>query len=498
VRRWVLAGILIVAAALRAHALDAEPWADELETFTRCLESAPLALVTSYDSQNHHVLYSLLAKLSLAAIGPTTVALRLPAALFGIAGVAAVYALGRELASAREGLLAAALLAVSYHHVWFSQNARGYTALAFFATAMTLLLRRALATGRRRSWAAYGLVSALAAYTHVTMLLVVLAHALVAAQSLPRPTRAWLPRERGEGGTAVGGEERVLAGPLLGFALCAGLVLVLYAPILSPMAAISATQGRVNPVGEWTSLSWSFAELARGLVTAFAGDTRAICAALLGAAGLWRLGRRDLRTFELVALPPLLVAAGIAASGHHLWPRFLFFAIPFGAIALVSGAFALGEAWTALAPDAMLRGRNVGVGVAVLALAAAASGLPAAYGPKQRFREALDLVERERRAADRVAAVGRALPVFREFYDVDWTVVSSDDDLEALRTGAGRTWVVHSFPIAFREEFPRARAMLDASFELVGRFDGTVHDGTVLVWRSKPAEGRNDATADAR
>jgi hypothetical protein len=491
---------LIVAAALRAHALDAEPWADELETFTRCLESSPLALVTSYDSQNHHVLYSVLAKLSLAVFGPTTVALRVPAALFGIAGVAAVYALGRELASAREGLLAAALLAVSYHHVWFSQNARGYTALAFFASVMTLLFWRAQATARRRTWLAYGVVAALAAYTHLTMLLVVLAHALVAAQCVLWPPGAPIGlggREERE--TSRARKARDVTGPLLGVSLCAGLALVLYAPILSQMAAVDVTQGRVHPVVEWTHLSWSFAELADGLDTAFAGGASAIAAALLGAAGLWRLTRRDPRVGELLALPPLLVAAGIVLSGHHLWPRFLFFAIPFAALALVSGALAVGEAWTAVASDALLRGRSVGAGVAVLAIAAAASGLPGAYGPKQRFREALDLVERERLPDDRVAAVGRALPVFRGFYGVDdWTVVASDDDLEALRASGARTWVVHSFPIAFGEEFPRTRAMLDESFELVGRFDGTVHGGTVLVWRSKPGEGRNDATADAR
>ena len=42
-----------------------------------------------------------------------------------------MYLFGTEAANRKEGLLGAALLTFSYQHVWFSQNARGYTALLF-------------------------------------------------------------------------------------------------------------------------------------------------------------------------------------------------------------------------------------------------------------------------------------------------------------------------------------------------------------------------------
>ena len=121
-------------------------------------------------------IYSLLAKLCLLWLGDTPFALRFPAVAFGLLGIGAVYALGRKVASAREGLLAAALLAVSYHHVWFSQNARGYTALAFFALSATLLLLRVLEDGHRRDALGYAVVAALGTYTHLTMACVVAAH----------------------------------------------------------------------------------------------------------------------------------------------------------------------------------------------------------------------------------------------------------------------------------------------------------------------------------
>jgi Dolichyl-phosphate-mannose-protein mannosyltransferase len=101
-----LGAILAGAAALRFHALDTGLWHDEIL-----------------------ILYTVLARLSLGLFGDGCWVLRLPAAVFGIASVGALYGLAREVTDRGEALLTAALLAFSYHHVWFSQNARGYTGL---------------------------------------------------------------------------------------------------------------------------------------------------------------------------------------------------------------------------------------------------------------------------------------------------------------------------------------------------------------------------------
>ena len=77
---WALAGILLVAAALRLNGLGAEPWYDEIWTHLRCTSLSFGDLAGTYDSQNHHIFYSLLAKLSLDVFGDSVAALRLPAA----------------------------------------------------------------------------------------------------------------------------------------------------------------------------------------------------------------------------------------------------------------------------------------------------------------------------------------------------------------------------------------------------------------------------------
>jgi uncharacterized membrane protein len=114
-----------------------------------------------------------LAHVSVTAFGESVWSLRLPAALFGIATLWALWRLGLELTSPREALLSMALLTFSYPHIWFSQNARGYSALLFWTIASSYYLVRGLRERSRRLWAAYAVAVALGMYTHLTMAFVV-------------------------------------------------------------------------------------------------------------------------------------------------------------------------------------------------------------------------------------------------------------------------------------------------------------------------------------
>jgi hypothetical protein len=85
---------------------------------------------------------------------------------------------GRSAASRLEAGAAATILAVSYHHIWFSQNARAYTALLVCVLLSTHALVRWLDTRRGSLLAWYAAVTAVGAYAHLTMVLVSLSHAL--------------------------------------------------------------------------------------------------------------------------------------------------------------------------------------------------------------------------------------------------------------------------------------------------------------------------------
>ncbi len=71
-------------------------------------------------------------KLCVAIFGAQEWAIRLPSVIFGTATIPAIYWVSRQALSRRASLCVALLLAVSYHHIFFSQNARGYTAYVFW------------------------------------------------------------------------------------------------------------------------------------------------------------------------------------------------------------------------------------------------------------------------------------------------------------------------------------------------------------------------------
>src|SRR5205814_4649291 len=132
--RWAcVSALLAMAAALRAYGLGSQLWLDEIDALVESIRRPAVDILTRWPATSSHVLYDLCAHASLRALGETAVAVRAPAALFGVAGVAALYAYVEASLGPRVALTAAALLAVSYHHVFYSQNARGYTALVFFA-----------------------------------------------------------------------------------------------------------------------------------------------------------------------------------------------------------------------------------------------------------------------------------------------------------------------------------------------------------------------------
>jgi len=120
-----LAVILVISFFLRIYQLNAGLWLDEILTYINYARLPMGELVTTYSSENQHFLFSILARISFVVFGESGWALRLPAVFFGLGSLWALFLFARLVTDDREALLATALLAFSYHHLWFSQNARG-------------------------------------------------------------------------------------------------------------------------------------------------------------------------------------------------------------------------------------------------------------------------------------------------------------------------------------------------------------------------------------
>src|SRR5688572_8834001 len=84
-------GILAAATALRLYELGTGLWLDEILTNVSYARMSFGQIVTTYDSQNQHFLFSLLAQAAFQLFGESPWALRLPAAIFGVASIWAMY-----------------------------------------------------------------------------------------------------------------------------------------------------------------------------------------------------------------------------------------------------------------------------------------------------------------------------------------------------------------------------------------------------------------------
>jgi 4-amino-4-deoxy-L-arabinose transferase-like glycosyltransferase len=86
--------------------------------------------------------------------------------VLGVATVAAVAGVGRELVSGRVGLVAAALAAVSPFHVHYSAHVRSYSLFYFLAVFSMWMLLRALRTNSWRDWTLLIVSAGAGCYTH--------------------------------------------------------------------------------------------------------------------------------------------------------------------------------------------------------------------------------------------------------------------------------------------------------------------------------------------
>jgi len=478
-----LAGLTLAALGLRLIALDQQLWYDEMLLAVRWTPLPLLEIVTTYTSQNQHMLYSVLARVAMDVFGEHHWSLRLPAVLFGAATIPALYFCARHVASRREALLAGALLAVSYHHIWFSQNARGYTGLALWTVLTTYFFLRGMREGGLRSWLWYGVTLALGMYTHLTMGFVAAGQFLVGAGMLAASRR----------GPAPSLQQKIWE-PLGGFALAGLLTLALYAPVLPQVLARTVGQQSSSAAqvqSEWTNPLWLVLETLRGLAAGAGGAAGYVVLPVAGAlllTGLWSYWRQDRAMAGLMVVPGAITAAVMLGLEHNLWPRFFFFAIGFGMMLLVRGAMVAGG-WA----QARIHGRpeaggtGIAWGTALVALMITGSAWSARSAwiyPKQDFAGALEFVEAQRQPGEPVALAGLAVFPYRDYYKRDWPAVSTGAELAAVR-GQGRLWLLYASPIFVQSRQPEIWNAIQTEFEQVKVFRGTMGDGAVYVCRSK-------------
>jgi 4-amino-4-deoxy-L-arabinose transferase-like glycosyltransferase len=455
-----LAALTAVGAALRIVGLDSGLWYDEIVTLVESVRQPASSIVTQFQGTNNHPLYSLLAHASVSVFGEQAWSLRLPALLFGVASIPMMFRFGEAFGSRFEALLSSLLLAVSYHHIWFSQNARGYTALLFWTMLTTWLFLRILDHRRTSLAVAYGAAAALGVYTHLTLAFIVVSHALLWA--------AWLWSRRKESGWQRDAATVATAVGLAGIG--SGL---LYAPVLAQAIQVfqtpSAGAVRVATPG------WALLETLRGLRVGL-GGAGLIAAGALALAGWLNYWRSRAFLAAVFVLPVAVTAAGILASGSPIRPRFFFGLLGFVLVLVVRGSMTTANALVARAR----RGGSDLAGAAlvgVLVLFSLAS-LPYGYRyPKQDFDAAVRFVGERRLGGEPVGTGGLASYPLSQYYRLPWPRVSNVEELQALREPDRRLWFVYSFPEYMNGNLVAAAE--ECALEAV--LPGTVGGGAIII-----------------
>ena len=468
--RWAL-GLALLALALRLLGLNQQLWYDEIVTLLDSVRIPFVTILTTYSDHNQHTFYSILARISTLLLGEQPWVLRLPAVLFGAASVPALYFCARLMTTQREALLAAAFLTVSYHHVWFSQNARGYTGLVFFTLLATYFFIRGARESSLRPWIAYALAIALGMYMHLTMAFVAAGHGLV---------YLWLLAVRIRQSGRPPGNFFL---PLAGFALGAVITLLLYAPALPTLLHESYTQ----VVPQWINPQHLLMETLGGL-SASAGLGAVVMGGVILLVGLVSLWRTDRYAVGLMVVPLLVTAVMVLSLWPiaHQQPRFFFFAIGFGLVFLTRGAMV----WAATAARLWQRDARTevrwGTALAGLMLLASAWSLRPAYlYPKQDFLGAMAFVDAERQPGDTVVTAGLAALPYQRYYGRNWPVVETPAQLDAVRAQGRRTWLLYTLPEFERWLHPEVWDVIQSDFTTVRVFHGTLGGGEIYVCRQE-------------
>ncbi len=290
-------------------------------------------------------------------LGQSEAWVRLLSVIFGVAAIPAMFFLARRLTDSSTALVAAALLAFSPTHIYYSQEARSYSLTIFLVLLSAFFFVRAVEENRTRDWAAWALAGTAAVYAHYFAALVLVVEGL--SVLLLRPARVqWLRLVLWSAAIAV------LALPGISFVLLRGGSLNLpWIPQPTPKEILHLAM----------FLSGSGVKFGLYLVL--------WCAGLFAVAQAWRKHGRSEELWRdglLVLWSVLPVLITIAASLHHsvFAQKYLLICLP-------------GTVMLAAVGAQTLRARHIGLAlVVVLCCLSLGTDLRAAYKPREDWRSA--------------------------------------------------------------------------------------------------------------
>ena len=465
--------VLLAAAILRFYKLNSPLWLDEVVALVQSYRESFWHILTRFPGHFPHPLYGQLAHGSLSLFGENPFSIRLPAALFGIGGIFYYYKFSRRFAGYGESLLGTALLAVSYHHIYFSQDARGYTIYLLLALIATGLFLDILEEMRWSLALGYVAIAVLAGYAQTAGLMLA-------------PTQVGIGLFLRWAAPATCPPNGIRARQLLIIlALTLSFTILLYSPLLRDSLAFASHEtwprAKGTAVGTVGNLR---SEFLNGLKSAFANWPGLVGVGLVGFVGLVDFGRRHRVALALLIVPVVLLVAITALTPVPMHARyFLLLLIP---------AYLVGTRGIILISEKISRYfpllDRIRIPAAAVLVVLAALPLRNYYSkPKQDFPGALRQA-REMAAPDgRVIGGAMAGHIYRIYYAPDLPVIKNLSDLLAEEATGRPLWVIMTFERIEAGQRPDLLAHLHNDYKLSQILPASTDDGEMRIY-SRPGQ----------
>jgi len=318
---WFLLCLTGIGALLRLYNLGGNSlWLDEAATLTFARQTlAGIWESTAGGEFNPPLFYWL--EHGMLVFGESEFVLRLLPALFGALTIPVVYLIGKEFRDRNAGLIAAALLAFSPFHIFYSQEARAYAPMLFVFSLALLFYVRAGRSGETRSWVLFGLFSAVAFWMHfyaIVPVAVLVLHALVA--------RA--------------GEIREDVRNVKDSALALVVFFVATFPLLIVTVNLFLVRTASAPTFGMQGLDVVYQTLLEASGHSIGVLVPFLLLFLLGVAGTWRVDRDGALLLAFMMVIPL-AASLLLSSRMPMVPRYLIYLLPVYFIGIASAYPAL-------------------------------------------------------------------------------------------------------------------------------------------------------------
>ncbi|MDP3395077.1 MAG: glycosyltransferase family 39 protein [Methanoregula sp.] len=140
-------------------------WLDEASTNTFAVLSIPEIWKATAGGEFNPPLFYWIEHVMLM-FGNNEVVLRFVPALLGVLTIPLIYFAGKEFMDRNVGIIAAAAFTFSPFLIFYSQEARAYSMMLFFVAFALVFYFKALKTNELKNWALFGILSALAFWSH--------------------------------------------------------------------------------------------------------------------------------------------------------------------------------------------------------------------------------------------------------------------------------------------------------------------------------------------